>query len=137
MLVPAGYEGAVLIGYQVPDGAIAQMENNAWIYRIQLDGALMLQNDPPRNIVQISLWYEKGDRTLISIPHAPCWGSDELIGAVIFCTGGTTNINKAKPLRHNISFAISYFNGDRITGGESYDNLLEKYFDRLVLESSE
>lgn len=133
VIVPEGYEGPVLIAWQIPDGEIAQKEDDAWIYRLGTDGALLLQNDPPNSVIDISFWYSKESKNLESIPFNSCDDDTLTTGEVIVCTGGLTGRYKTRDLHPNHSFYITSTPNSRVWDTEK---LLDRYLSRLVIGSN-
>lgn len=136
VIVPKGYEGPVLIAYQIPDGATPEKKDNVWQYRLQDDGALLLQSDPLRGVGQLMFFYELSDGTLQPIPHSSCFDDVEYEGVVV-CTGMMTEIHRGRNFRPNESFSIARLENKRQWTPEDYDLLIDRYFDRLALPEQE
>lgn len=138
VLVPEGFEGKVLIAWQIPDGKLAERERDAWIYRLQEDGALLLQNDPPEQIIHWSFWYARADGSLEPIPSSTCLDSAQDEGIVV-CTGMIADRHKGRDLRPNASFIITrledYLSGR--WGGDEFFRLTTRYLDQLALPAEE
>lgn len=136
VIVPEGYEGPVLIAYQIPDGITAEKKDNVWQYRLQDDGALLLRSDPLSGVGQLMFFYELNDGTLRPIPHSSCFDDIEYEGVVV-CTGMMTEIHRGRNFRPNESFSIARLDTKRQWTPEDYDRLIDRYFDRLVLPEQE
>ena len=130
--VPAGYEGQVLLAYQVPNGRQAKKTGDTWIYQLQPDGAILLQDDPPSGIVSISFWYVKADGQLESIPNDTCFDDSKTEGAVV-CTGMIADIFNEVKLRPNQSFYVGHLTNKRKLKNVDYDVLLRLYLEQLAL----
>lgn len=138
VLVPNGYEGRVLIAWQVPEGSIAEKEGDAWQYQLQEDGALLLQNDPPQEIGRWSFWYEQADGTLKPIPPSTCFDDAQEEGVAV-CTGMIAVGANEKELRPNVGFTITTLE-DYLSGkwdDEEFFRLRNRYYDQLVLPEGE
>ena len=134
VLVPDGYEGRVLIAWQIPDGALAKKEGDAWQYPLQKDGALLLQNEPPQEISQWVFWYKQVDGTLEPIPSSTCFDNAEEEGVVV-CTGMMAVGVNGRDLRPNMGFTITTLDDylDRKWDGEEFFRLTNLYFEQLAL----
>jgi len=131
VLVPKGYEGPVLIGYQVPDGETFYRQGDILIYHIHSDGALMLKENPPDGITSMTFWYVEPDGPLVPIPDSACF-HDSADRGIVVCTGGLMGMNNAKSLRPNQSFYITKL-ADKSKRGAEYFALLDRYTERLAL----
>jgi hypothetical protein len=136
VLVPDGYEGPVLIAYQVPDGVQAERDDDVWLYRLQPDGALLLKNDPPRFIVQMSFWYTTESGELHPIPQNPCF-LDSVAEGVVVCPGTRTEVFNYQRLRPNQNFYVAHLSDKQGWTYEVYTRLLRRYLDRLALPHQE
>ncbi len=132
VIVPAGYEGQVLIAYRVPDGVIPEKKDDAWQFHLQDDGALLLQVDPLPGIGQLQFFYERHDGTRQPIPPSSCFDDDTDLGTVV-CTGGSFEIYNARAMRPNESYYVGHLDNYRQRTSEEFDELYDRYFDRLAL----
>lgn len=131
--IPDGYEGRILIAWEVPDGEIAEKEDGVWEYRLQKDGALLLQNDSPQ-VVSWSFSYERFDGSQEPLPQSTCF-EDAPEEGVVVCTGGRLQVFDTVELRPNTGFTITTIDDyiNRRWEGEEFFGLFRRYFDRLAL----
>ena len=130
VLVASGYEGPVLIIWQVPNGGTATTTDEAFIYRLQPDGALLLQDDPPRSVGQWSFWHEEADGRLVPIPSSTCFNDAPEQGVVV-CTGMSAASSNSKEVRPNVSFAITTLARKEEMVDRIFDELYPKYDEQL------
>lgn len=136
VIVPEDFQGRVLIAYQIEGGIVPQKKGDVWQYRLQDDGALLLQSDPLSSISEYTFFYELADGTLEPIPSSTCFDDDQSSGIVV-CTGGTVEVYNARALRPNQSFSIAELDEKREWTFEDYHVLYDRYFDQLVLSDDE
>lgn len=132
--VPDGFEGNILIAWEVPDGTVAEEKEGVWQYRLQEDGALLLQNEPPQGRRQWYFAYEKDDGSLTPIPNSTCFESATETGIVV-CGGTTAGIHDMRELRPNMQYTITTVE-DRLLGkwsGDEFFRLTDRYLDQLAL----
>lgn len=134
VIVPEGYEGPVLIAYQVPDGVIPQKKEDVWQYHLQHDGALLLQTDPLSGIGKYAFYYELADGALEPLPMSTCFDDVEYEGVVV-CSSGTYEIHNARELRPSESYFVGRIEDWRQfkRSFEEFDRLYNRYFDQLAL----
>lgn len=134
VILPEGYEGPVLIAYQVSNGAVAEKQDNVWIYRIPQDGVLLLQNPPLRGVGQFLFFYQSLDGTLQPIPPSSCFDDAEDEGVVICLTGHfeVYNGKRLRPLQGYFVGTLDHWRRFK-TDAEYYSRLYERYFDVLAL----
>ncbi len=131
--IPDGYEGRILIAWEVPDGEIAEKEDGVWEYRLQKDGALLLQNDSPQ-VVSWSFSYERFDGSQEPLPQSTCF-EDAPEEGVVVCTGGRLQVFDTVELRPNTGFTVTTIDDylNRRWEGEEFFGLFRRYLDRLAL----
>ena len=130
VIVPDGYVGPVLIGWQVPDGESAEVADNVLIYRLHEDGALMLRDDPPGGVGQWSFWYEASDGHLARIPDSTCFDDAPETGIVV-CVGMIVEVHNSQDFRPNEYYAITTVT-DADRDFDKAEELLSTYADRLA-----
>ena len=125
VLVPPGYEGPILIIWSVLEGQPAEVKDNGRLhyYRIQDDGVLLIQDDPPdahpaglplfHITGHLTFWYEHPEQILRNAmsgcPDAP----DQATG---LCWGGIGSLKSGSRKEHPYqSFISTTFEGkDRV-----------------------
>ncbi|MFZ2488337.1 MAG: hypothetical protein WAZ19_09465 [Anaerolineae bacterium] len=134
VIVPSGFEGYVLIAYQVPDGAEPVKEGDVYIYRIPEDGVLLLQSDPPSGVGQFAFYYEVGDGSLRPIPPSTCFDHVEHDGSVV-CVTGTYEVYNTRQLRPSESYFVGSLDKwrDFRSSSEKFDSSYEQHLDKLAL----
>lgn len=133
VIAPEGYEGPILIAYQVPDGVIPEKKGDVWQYYLQDDGALLIQTDPLPGVGQFKFFYRLQDGTLQPIPPSSCFDEVEYDGVVV-CTGGTYEVYNTRTLRPNESYAILRL---KDKAEWDFDRLYDRYLDQLTVPEHE
>jgi hypothetical protein len=133
VLVPVGYEGPILIAYQIPDGERAEKQGDVLLYRISSDGTLLLKDDPPSSVIAMSFWYLEANGDLQLIPQSACW-DDSPEKSVVVCTGMMTLTHNRKDLHPNITFAVTSIS-DKWKHFDTGDQLIDRYLDRLAVSN--
>ena len=134
VILPEGYEGPILIVYQVSDGVVAEEKGGVWIYRIPEDGVLLLQNPPLGGVGRFMFFYQSLDGRLQPILPSPCFDDVEYEGMVI-CSTGHFEILNGKQLRPSQGYFVGTLEHYRQFKKdlESLIDLYYRYFDVLVL----
>jgi hypothetical protein len=135
--IPNGYEGRIMIAWEVPDGEVSEKEEGVWQYRLQKDGALLLQNDFPQ-VVSWSFSYERPDGSQEPLLQSTCF-EDAPEEGVVICTGGWLQTFDTVELRPNTGFTVTTID-DYLNGrweGEEFFGLFRRYLDRLALPDEE
>lgn len=134
VILPEGYEGPILIVYQVSDGVVAEKEGNVWKYRIPESGVLFLRSAPLRGVGQFMFFYQSVDGTLRPIPPSSCFDDREDEGVVVCLTGHYEIYNKKRlrPLQGYFVGTLEHWRQFK-TDPEYHRSLYERYFDKLVL----
>lgn len=133
VIIPDGYEGRILIAWEVPDGEVAEKKDGVWQYRLQEDGALLLQNEAPQGVTW-SFSYERPDGSQEPLLPSTCF-EDAPEEGVVVCTGGWLQVHDTIELRPNAGFTITTIDDyiNRRWDGEEFFGLYSRYLDRLAL----
>ncbi len=97
ILIPKGYEGIVVIIYDVKDGAEKEYENGKQVFRIPVNGVLKTQFSLDATWVEsddINYFYENGRRTEITrvdFPSEIPSSTVQIIGEQVGVTSGIAN----------------------------------------------
>lgn len=131
--VPDGFEGNVIIAWNIPDGSVAEMKDGVWQYYLQEDGALLLNNERLGSSVEWRFSILKHDGTFEEIPYIV--RSDGTETAEIVAYGGSA-ISRGYQVQGTdwiTSFTIASpedYHAGKWRRGEQPD-LLDRYWDRL------
>jgi hypothetical protein len=134
VIMPAGYEGPVLIAYQISEGVVPEKEGDVWRYSAGKDGASLLQIDPPRGVGQYEFFYQKADGALQPIPHSTCFDDVESEGVVV-CTAGHYETYHGHRLKPTAMFFVGKLADWRqfVSSFETFDSMYERHIDLLAL----
>jgi hypothetical protein len=107
-LLPAGYEGPVVVVFDQENGAPAEQEGTERIYRIPNDGVLFTQF-PSAGGYRAKFWYEdeEGERTEIPVVNSSC-RAESADSPIFACNQSSLKFTNGRTILAHRAYIVGY-----------------------------